>query len=524
MSPGYFPVDERRYTKKDAPWQWPWVTIPYMADGERDTELLRAERDLYQRLIELGGHDRLETLLDEALALVTDLAGAQKGYLAAQTAAGELAKLRGIAEEEAGAIRDELSRGIIAEALRSGKTVNTASARNDPRFQARESVQAQRLEAVLCAPIGRAAVLYLAGRDRSGPFGGREQRLVETFARGIAPFVERLVREDESSDRTTLVRSKLRADDIVGRSAALAKALEVAVVAASSDLPVLLLGESGVGKSAFARMIHESSGTKRAKGPFVELNCAALPETLAESELFGAEKGAHSTAHRKTPGKIAAAEGGTLLLDEVGELPPSIQAKLLGFLQSKRYFALGATAESTADVRILAATNADIGALVREKKFREDLYYRLHVLTARLPALRERREDVVILADGFAAREGAPPLSSVARAALAASDWPGNVRELLATVQRGAAFARAEGAPHIEPRHLFPERVVEAAKANETPTFSEATRRFQQQFLREALDRAQGNVSEAARQLDLSRSRLYELLRDHDLLRGRGAK
>ncbi len=490
------------------------------AMGEAD-EIVRAERDLYQRLLELGGHDRLDTLLDEALALVVELTGAKKGYVAAQVAGGEVVRLRGIEDDEAGAIRAELSRGIIGEALRSGKTVNTASARSDPRFATRESVQAQRIEAVLCAPIGSAAVLYLGGRDRPGPFGAREQRLVETFARGILPFVERLRRDEATADRTAAARAKLSADAIVGRSAALAKALDVAVVAAASELPVLLLGESGVGKSAFARMIHESG--KRAAKPFVELNCAALPETLAESELFGAEKGAHSTATKKLPGKIAAAEGGTLLLDEIGELSPAIQAKLLGFLQSKRYFPLGATNEATADVRIIAATNAELESLVRQKKFREDLYYRLHVLTARLPALRERREDVVMLADGFVAREGGPPLSAIARAALAANEWPGNVRELLATVQRGAAFARSDGSTHVEPRHLFPERAddARAVEASAPATFAEATRRFQRELLESTLTATQGNVSEAARRLDLSRSRMYELLRDHDLLRGK---
>lgn len=495
--------------------------------GDGDLALVRAERDLYQRLIELGGHDRLESFLEEALGLVTELAGAKKGYLAAHAGGDEVVTLHGIDGDEATAIRAQLSRGIIGAALQSGKTINTASAQTDPRFSSRESVQAQRLEAVLCAPIGGsahggtpAAVLYLAGREAKGPFGAREQRLVETFARGIAPLVERLGREAGARDCTSLVRTKLRSAAIVGRSAALAKALEVAVVAAGSELPVLLLGESGVGKSAFARMIHESSAERRARGPFIELNCATLPETLAESELFGAEKGAHSTANRRLPGKIAAAEGGTLLLDEIGELPPSIQAKLLGVLQSKRYFALGATQESVADVRVIAATNADLAAQVKQKKFREDLYYRLHVLTARLPALRERREDVVLLAEGFAEREGGPPLAASARAALSAMDWPGNVRELLATVQRGSAFARAESAAHIEPRHLFPDRAP-AAPEPASATFAEATRRFQGELLKDALERTDGNVSEAARALDLSRSRLYELLRDHDLVRGK---
>ena len=497
-----------------------------MPEPERDVDLLRAERDLYQRLIELGGHDRLEAFLDEALSVVLDLTGAKKGYLAVETRAGEVVTLRGIQGglegDEASAIRSELSRGIIATALQEKKTVNTASARTDPRFLARESVKASKLEAVLCAPIGGgpSAVLYLAGRSGAGPFDARAQRLTETFARGIAPLVERLARESDSSDRTSLVRSKLRADSIVGRSAALARSLELAVVAATSELPVLLLGESGVGKSAFARMIHDSS-EKRRSGPFVELNCAALPEALAESELFGAEKGAHSTANRRIPGKIAAAEGGTLLLYEIGELPPSIQAKLLGFLQSKRYFSLGATTESVADVRIIAATNADLPALVQRKAFREDLYYRLHVLTLRLPSLRERRDDVSPLAEGFAGREGGPPLSAASRAALASREWPGNVRELYATVQRGTAFARAESSAFVEPRHLFPERAEEPT-APAPPTFSEATRRFQREHLKDVLDRTQGNVSEAARVLDLSRSRLYELLRDHDLLRSKG--
>ena len=492
-----------------------------------ELNLLRAERDLYQRLLELGAHDELEPLLDEALSLAVSLTGAKKGYLAVEAAGGpSLVLSEGCSAEDVGAIQAELSRGIIAEALRTGKTVNTASARSDPRFAGLASVQAQKLEAVLCAPVGgerKLAVLYLAGRSGAGPFGEREQRLVETFARGLGAVAQRLLdrrgREGAQADATLPWRARLRAEGIVGRSAALARALELLVVAAGTDLGLLVLGESGVGKTAFARAVHDSSA--RARGPFVELSCAALPETLAEAELFGAEKGAHSTATRRMPGKIAAAERGTLFLDEVAELPLSVQAKLLGFLQSKRYFPLGSDVEARANVRIVAATNADLEGLVAAKRFREDLYYRLNVLSVRVPPLRERMDDVPQLAEHFASLEGDVPLSFAARAALSATEWPGNVRELGATVQRGAAFARSEGAPAIEPRHLFPDRKAGSEPEAVARTWQDATRGFQERLLRETLEACGGNVSEAARRLDLSRSRLHELLRAHGLVRGK---
>src|SRR6185369_465378 len=153
------------------------------------------------------------------------------------------------------------------------------------------------------------------------------------------------------------------------------------------------------GKTALARALHESS--PRARGPFVELNCAALPEALFESELFGAEKGAHSTATRRIEGKVDAAKGGTLFLDEVGEIPLAVQSKLLMFLQSRRYYRLGGSAAIDADVRVVAATNANLEELVQKKRFREDLYYRLNVLEVRVPPLRDRPEDVAPIADAF---------------------------------------------------------------------------------------------------------------------------
>jgi Nif-specific regulatory protein len=501
--------------------------------SDPDLDPLRAERDLYRQLLDLGAHDDLAPFLDDALALVVGITSAHKGYLALHRAGARAGEpgfwiAHGCSSQDIDAIRAEISTGIVAEALATGRTVATASAVEDPRFCANQSVQAGRIQAVLCAPVGgRAAlgVLYLQGRAGPGPFSPRDVQLAELFALHIAPHAERLLRRDAASrgmDHTTDARARLRAEGIVGTSRALAEALRQVVVAAPVDVTVLLLGESGTGKTEFARVLHHSS--RRARGPFVEINCATLPEPLFEGELFGALPGAHSTATRKIPGKIAAAQGGTLFLDEVAEIPLASQAKLLQFLQSRRYYPLGADAPVEADVRIVAATNADLEQAVRERRFREDLYYRLNVLTVRVPPLRERSEDIPLLADHLADLASRAfgqrlTLSWAARAALAHAEWPGNVRQLAAAIQRGAAFALGEQSEVIEPRHLFPGASAEPEAAL---TWQEATRRFQRRLLQETLDACQGNVSEAARRLDLARSHLHELLRAHGLSRAKG--
>src|SRR6185295_9638073 len=189
---------------------------------------------------------------------------------------------------------------------------------------------------------------------------------------------------------------------VVGRSQALATTLHQVALVAPLDVSVLLTGESGTGKSQLARVIHDNGA--RAAHPFVTVNCAALPESLIESELFGALQGAHSTATRRIDGKVAAAERGTLFLDEVGELSPAAQAKLLHLLHAREYHPLGGTKAIKANIRVIAATNADLQQAVTEKRFREDLFFRLHVLPIRVPTLAERREDIRELVLGFAAQ------------------------------------------------------------------------------------------------------------------------
>ncbi len=509
-----------------------------------EVQRVRRERDLFLRLLEVGLASDARPYAAEVLNLLVDATGAKRGFLAVEgepNAPPLLEVSRGIDDGEREAVRASLSSGIIGEALRTGKTVSTASATSDPRYSAFASVQAGRIQAVLCAPLpvrsprgedrGSIGVLYLAGRAAPGPFPESDRALCELAAGVIGPRVEELLRRAEAPaepDHTAELRARLPSFSLAGRSRALAGVMRQVLAAAAVPVAVLLRGESGTGKSVVARALHDASA-RRAK-PFVEVNVAALPDTLFEGELFGAERGAHSQAHQRIVGKIEAAEGGTLFLDEIGELPLASQAKLLSFLQTKRYMRLGGAQPLVADVRILAATNRELETAVREKTFREDLYYRLNVLEIVLPPLRSRPEDVAAIAELVAERLGSPeapalPLSSDAKRALAEAEWPGNVRQLENTVARGWANALADGSFAIEPHHLFGRAIAGGAPAR-TPDSDDApidfharTRQFQAELVERALTESDWNVSETARRLSLSRSRLNELIRSFGLSR-----
>jgi Nif-specific regulatory protein len=252
-----------------------------------------------------------------------------------------------------------------------------------------------------------------------------------------------------------------------------------------------------------------------------------LPDDLVENELFGAVAGGHSTATKRMAGKVETAEGGTLFLDEIGELPFRSQAKLLQLLQSGIYYALGASAPQKANVRVIAATNADLGAAVADKRFREDLYYRLSVYPIRAPTLAERRGDIAALAAHFCKTTcesndfPALELSAGAILALEHAEWPGNVRELAHAVVGAVIRARGENSLRIERRHLFPERMPSSSPAPRHLTFHEATRSFQEQLLRDILGREDWNVAAVARALDLTRGHVYNLMATFHIRRPR---
>ena len=368
-----------------------------------------------------------------------------------------------------------------------------------------------------------------AARNRPGPpevvlmtAHATAESAVEAMKAGAADYVTKPFSMDELRLRVQRLAAQRAAEsqragliarltpELIAESAAMKEALAAARQVAPTDATVLLLGESGTGKSQLARFIHYQS--KRAQGPLVEVHCAALPETLLEGELFGHERGAFTGATQRKQGHLAAAQGGTVFLDEIGEIPAATQVKLLRFLQERTFVPLGSTEQRTVDARVVSATNRDLDAAVREGEFREDFYYRLNVFTIRVPALRERPEDVRRIAERLLAARGWPAekLSPGARDRLLAHHWPGNVRELENALERALIVA---GEGEIRPEHLAvgsgAARVAGAADLLAEGFDLDAHER---DLVFAALERAGGNKTNAAKLLGITRRRLYTLL------------
>jgi len=307
-------------------------------------------------------------------------------------------------------------------------------------------------------------------------------------------------------------------EEIISRSSRMAELLAEARMVARSDASVLLRGDSGSGKELLARAIHKASS--RARKPFVAVNCGAIPEALLESELFGHVKGAFTDAVANHKGLFQAADGGTLLLDEIGDMPPALQVKLLRVLQERQVRPLGSSQSIAVDVRIVSATHRDLEAAMEAGQFRQDLYYRLNVVTLTLPTLGERREDIPLLANHFLLRLAAKygrRLSGFAPEALkvlAAAPWPGNVRQLYNVVEQVCALSTTA---------LVPLALVQRAlrvPTVEVQTYVEAKRRFERDYLVGLLKMTGGNISDAARLAGRNRTEFYRLLQKNDLTPG----
>ena len=330
----------------------------------------------------------------------------------------------------------------------------------------------------------------------------------------VAARVQQLVAERDPRTRMPWV---------LGESAAWQNVLEQSVLVAPAATTVLLLGESGTGKEVVSRFIHRASS--RDRGPFVAINCAALPEHLLEAELFGYERGAFTGANQSKPGQLELAAGGTLFLDEIGELSLLAQAKLLRLLQEREFQRLGGTRTLRSDARIIAATNRNLDRAVAQGVFREDLYYRLHVFPIRLPALRDRREDIIALARGFletVSRDlDRPPsgISDSARRALIDHDWPGNARELRNTLERAAILCDG-GTITTEHIHLSAGPSLPSPApvppASGTPATLEVAA-LERAAIEQALLEARFNKSRAAKTVGLTRHQFYIRMRRHGI-------
>ena len=366
--------------------------------------------------------------------------------------------------------------------------------------------------------IGRRAM-----RDGAAAFVHKEG----DFAGEIATQLDRAARErelerDNQRLAGTIDSLKKGLATVIGDAPATRQALGLAHKVAPTDSTVLLRGESGTGKDLFARAIHYSS--PRAAGPWVKVNCGALPEALLESELFGHEKGAFTGAIRQKRGRFEDADGGTLFLDEIGELPVSLQVKLLQVIEEKTFTRVGGNQPLTVDVRIVAATNRDLDAMVAARQFREDLFFRLNVFPIRLPALRERPGDVASLVGHILSGRGVSreKVTGAALQALERYSFPGNVRELEHTLERAMILA---GSDPIGPEHLSFARPELAGGGGASgagwipsiPPEGLSLETLERELILQALERAHGNKSQAARLLGLTRRTLYSRMEKHGL-------
>jgi DNA-binding NtrC family response regulator len=335
----------------------------------------------------------------------------------------------------------------------------------------------------------------------------------------LAAVVEKVMAVQALRDENRRMRDELdgryQFDNIIGRSAAMRDIFQTVERVAPTRATVLLAGESGVGKDMIARAIHHHS--PRARHAFVKINCTALPENLMESELFGYEKGAFTGASVSKPGKFEQADQGTAFLDEIGDVPGNIQVKLLRILQERQFERLGSNLTRNVDVRVIAATNVDLRAALEEGRFREDLYYRLNVVPISIPPLRQRREDIPFLALHFVQKlskdlgSRAKDISPGAMDRLLEYSWPGNVRELENTIERSLVLAGGETLQASDMRIEAARNVGAAAASSQTQPLlpeGETLEHWEQMMIKEAMRRANGNKSQAARMLGLTRNAL----------------
>ena len=488
-------------------------------DPVRELEWLRRVRDLSHLL---AAEQQVERLLPLILDAAVELTAAERGYLVrVELRPGRRPKVRvevahGFDQAALRGPEGEVSRTVVARVVERGAGLVTTEA-GDRDLLDVTSLQDQRVLAVACVPLrlrgAVTGVLYLDHRARRAAFGPEDLPLLQTFADQAALALETAELRAAARAPTRAPASREATGRLVGASPVMADLHDQIGRAARATAPVLILGESGSGKELVAREVHQRS--PRRDQPFVSENCAATAETLLESELFGHARGAFTGAVRARRGLFLEAGRGTLFLDEVGDMSPAMQAKLLRVLQEERVRPVGAERAVPIACRVLAATHRDLRAEIARGRFRADLYYRLDVLRLVVPPLRARPGDVPLLARGFAGELSASlTISDAALQRLTAYAWPGNVRELRNEVQRLVAL----GVTRARVVDLSPEvqggrGVARADGALGGKTLGQVERAM----VTAALEATGGNKSRAARQLGIPRTTLYHLIERYGL-------
>ncbi len=503
-----------------------------VATDERDAMTSHGpSRELFRTFLAVNRHLAQESDLDAAMRHLLDaavtLTGGRHGYL---LVAREGGMRREFQSGDPGPSGQAFSRSLAHRAMDLQRTLTGADGLADRELREMPSIRNLEIRSAICAPFrsagGSVGALYVEHPGRSGVFTDTDKEALEVLADQAAIAVDRMLREEaltaelqQSRRELTVARRAARrtASPLLGESAPMRELRTQIQRLAPLDLPVLVLGETGTGKELVARALHDESPRRRA--PFVAENCSALPAELMERELFGHVAGAFTGADRDRPGLLELASGGTLFLDEVGDMSPALQAKLLRALQEHAIRRVGGSDTIALDLRLVAATHKDLRAMVARGEFREDLFFRLAAVELRVPPLRERGDDVVLLAERFLQRHGersgkALRFGPPALAALRAHAWPGNVRELDHVIARAALLANGDEIVELGlPTVVAPAATPGAAVTPAVATLKEVERRA----LVAAMQASGGDKSKAARALDISRTALYEKLKRHGL-------
>lgn len=412
-----------------------------------------------------------------------------------------------------------ISRTIAFQVLRDGRAVLRNEVLDSKELA--ESLVNSQTHSLLAVPMmlyeKTVGIIYLATSNQFDRFDEHHLQMVMAAAHIAALAIENLLRVEWLVNENERLQSEIElSHNMIGESPRMREVYQRIARVAPTDATVLVRGESGTGKELAARAIHQNS--QRANKPFVAINCAALTETLLESELFGHEKGAFTGAVAQKKGKLEIAQSGTLFLDEVGEMTPLLQAKLLRVLQEHEFERVGGNHTLKADIRLIAATNRNLEKAIEQGNFREDLYYRLNVVTLLMPPLRERREDIPLLASYFAMKHSDKckrqirGITAEARAALMAYDWHGNVRELENAIERAVVLGSSD---FIQPEDL-PEVILETETSPDSMStkYHQAVKEAKKQLILQAFDEAGGNYTGAAHRLGVHPNYLHRLIRN----------
>jgi len=507
-------------------------TLPEMLLHQTKQALLhspeheRVARDL-GALLKIGSRINLlrhtKELQREILNLIFEVVPVDRGAILLRDGEQEFSSLYG-RDQEDDSKPIHISRTVVDKVLAEGVAIFSNDIRTSEALSTAESLVAAQIASLMCAPLivfeKIVGVIYLDTSDPTVRFDEGHLQLLAGIAGIAAVSLENARQVEWLEGENSRLRSTLAIEhNMVGEGEAMSDVYRFIERVAPTKSAVLICGESGTGKELAAHAIHVNS--PRAVKPFVVINCAALAETLLESELFGHERGAFTGAISQKKGKLEVAHGGTVFLDEIGELPSHLQSRLLRFLQDHKIERLGSTRSIELDVRIVAATNRNLDEAIASGSFRADLYHRLNVMKITMPSLRERREDIHLLASYFTAKYSKAckrtvnGISPAARSLLQSYDWPGNVRELENAIERAIVL----GSGDVIETDDLPERIFESANSGRLPIakYHEAIKQAKRELILNALEQARGNYTEAADALGVHPNNLHRLIRTLDL-------